>query len=84
MNDHRSSETVSLLLTCLNAAQCTVAFEPEGAVHILREGEVFTVELSGPTPGQVEVSFTPGGIVIGAWQGASTRLRNANGDEILT
>ena len=33
-----------ILLECLDAPECVVHFEPEGASHVLREGDVFRVQ----------------------------------------
>lgn len=81
----RPRRTVSLLLTCLADDQCTVAFEPEGAIHVLRAGDWFEVEVSGGrgVP-QIEVSYHPEGISIGAWSGAETHVRNRAGEDLPT
>ena len=51
---------------------CVVAFEPLGEVATLNRGDAFTVEISGPGDGLVEISYDADGISIGAWSGAST------------
>ena len=76
--------TTVIRLGCINAPSCSVFFEPEGAEHILREGDVFTVEISGALPGHVEISFVPDGIIVGAWNRATTRVHNLKGEELTT
>ena len=48
-----------LLVTVLEAETCVVAFEPEGATITLNKADAFTVEVSGPGDGVVEVAMTP-------------------------
>jgi DNA-binding beta-propeller fold protein YncE len=74
--------SVRLLLTVLESDACDVAFEPEGAVVALRRGDAFTVEVSGPGTGVVEVSYDPKGISIGAWSGASTVAYDRAGNRL--
>ena len=59
--------SVKLELTCLDAASCEVAFEPEGTVVTLKREDVISVEIRGPGTGILEVSHRPDGISIGAW-----------------
>ena len=62
--------TTRLVLQCFDADACEVAFEPWGTVETLRVGDTFTVEVSGPGDGVVEVACRPGGISLWAWSGA--------------
>ena len=78
------SKTVRLLLTCLNDDQCVVAFEPEGATHTLRSNDVFTVLISGPGDGEVEVSYDDEGITVHKWPGADFHLTNRRGERLPT
>jgi fermentation-respiration switch protein FrsA (DUF1100 family) len=64
--------SVRLLLTVLDADSCVVYFEPEGGFVRLDRGDAFSVEITGPGDGIVEVSYAPDGLSIGAWSGAST------------
>jgi hypothetical protein len=76
--------SVQLKLTTLADQQCTVSFEPKGAQALLPVGEVFTVGISGPGDGIVEVSFAKDGLIIGEWDGAYTRARNRRGADVAT
>ena len=78
------SKEVRLLLTCLVAPNCTVAFEPLGSVHTLNQDDIFHVEIFGPGSGEVEVSYRPDGISVGAWSGADVRVRDKSGSELQT
>ena len=71
--------TVRLILTCLDADECTVSFEPEGAVVTLERGHKLVVEITGPGEALPEVSYIPDGIVVGAWQGARTAVWDETG-----
>ena len=77
-----NSKQVALTLTCLDAPSIQVSFEPEGAVHELRQGDQIRVEISGPDDGDVEISYLPVGIAVGAWAGATTRAWNRAGEEL--
>ncbi len=77
-------ERVVLTVTCTDLAQCEVAFEPEGSVHVLRPDDAFEVEVAGPGSGHLEITCVPGGVVIGAWSGAETRVRDRAGREVPT
>jgi len=69
-------QTVRLLVSNLSDDQCTVSIEPLGGQVTLPKGEVFTVQVSGPGKGLVEVSYATNGLVIGEWDGAITVLMN--------
>jgi hypothetical protein len=84
MDDVATDKTVRLLLTCLEGDQCLVAFEPEGATHTLRADDVFTVVISGPGDGEVEVSYDCDGISVHKWPGADFTVTNRRGDHLLT
>jgi hypothetical protein len=77
-------KTVFLTLTCLDAPAVQVYFEPEGAEHELVRGDWLRVETSGPADGEPEISYLPDGLIVGAWAGAKTRVRNRAGDELPT
>jgi hypothetical protein len=68
-----------LLLQCFEVDSCEVAFEPWGAVEILRGDDAFDVEISGPGDGVVEIAYRPGGISVWAWSGAEAVARNKAG-----
>ena len=46
-------------VTCLEGAQCTVQFEPEGAEVSLSSGELLHVEITGTDDDDLEISFVP-------------------------
>jgi hypothetical protein len=77
-----SEHVVKLLLNCIRAPECIVAFEPEGATVTLREGSPITVEISGRGDGIVEVSYWPDGISVDAWSGADTDAWDSNGNKL--
>lgn len=74
--------SVRFIVTCLGAAECIVAFEPEGAIHTLSKGDVFTVEVKGPGSGVIELSYEPGGIIICAWSGGDTFAWDKEGNKL--
>jgi len=74
--------TVRLLLTCLEADECSVFFEPEGADITLQRGRKLFVEITGPGQATPEVSYIPSGILVGAWQGARTSVWDETGKEV--
>jgi hypothetical protein len=74
--------TTRLLLQCLEGDSCEVAFEPWGAVEILRADDAFAVEISGPGDGVVEIGYRPGGMSVWAWSGADVVSRNKAGERL--
>jgi len=80
MAEHR----VTFVLTCINAPSVVVSFEPEGAHHTLHRGDCFRVEMVGPDVGEPEISYTPNGVIVGAWSRAETRVRNRAGENLPT
>jgi hypothetical protein len=46
-----------LLLQCLGVPNCTVHFEPEGAVHVLRAEDHFRVECVPPDGEPIEIAY---------------------------
>ena len=75
-------KSVRLIVTCLRAAECKVAFEPEGAILTLMSGDVFTVDVKGPGTGVIEVSYWPDGISINAWSGGDTFAWDKAGNKL--
>lgn len=71
---------VCLLVSNVSGDKCTVSLEPLGGQITLPKGEVFTVEVSGPGKGIVEVSYASNGIIICEWDGATTLVTNRQGD----
>jgi hypothetical protein len=71
-----------LLLHCFDADECVVAFEPEGATHVLRKGDVFRVEAVLPVGHEIEVAYRPGSIAIWAEQYWGTRAFNKAGEQL--
>ncbi len=79
--------TTRLLIQCFEPEACEVAFEPWGAVHTLLREDSFTVEISGPGDGLVEVGYSPGWISVCAWIGddgsvAEVTARNERGESL--
>jgi hypothetical protein len=58
------SNSSTITLTCLNAEECTVYFEPWGSEHLLRQGDAFVVSSDAIAKGTVELSFVPGGLSV--------------------
>lgn len=77
-------KTVRLILTCSTGNECIVAFEPEGAVHKLLASESFTIEVSGPGSGEVEITYDGDGVSVHAWPPASTTVWNDAGEIVPT
>ena len=76
-------QTVRLLLSNLSDDDfCTVSFEPLGGQVAVGKGEALTVEISGPGNGIVEVSHVSNGLIIGEWEGATTRVMNHLGEVV--
>lgn len=59
--------TTRLLIHCSEPEAIEVAFEPWGALHTLNRDDAFTVEISGPGDGLVEIGYSPGWIRVCAW-----------------
>ena len=57
-------------------------FEPEGASHVLREGDVFRVEAVLPHDREIEIAYGPGSIRIWAEQTWGTRAFNQAGERL--
>lgn len=53
-----------LTLTCVTGPHCSVYFEPWGTEYILRSNDVFHVDTTALSTGDVEVSYVEGGIVL--------------------
>ena len=75
---------MTFVLTCIDAASVVVSFEPEGAQHVLRSGDLFRVEMAAPSMGEPEISFLPDGLIVGAWSDAETRVWNRAGERLPT
>ena len=80
----RPHRVIRFQLSNLTDAPCTVSLEPLGDQADLPKGEVFTVEVSGPGDGPLEISYAPNGVIIGEWNGAKTRLLNRQGERVQT
>ena len=59
--------TARLLIQCTAPDACDVAFEPWGSVEILRPDDAFTVEITGPGDGLVEIALSSDGLSVFAW-----------------
>ena len=71
------------MVTCLEGPGCKVYFEPEGAEIPLSSGEFLRVELTWQGDGGLEISYIPGGIVIGAhWSYSATRVWDPSGRQL--
>ena len=73
---------MNLVVTCVGAPSCSVSLEPEGALLELTEDDWFDVEISGEGSGQVEISYTPTGIIVGAWSGSETTVHDRAGRKL--
>jgi hypothetical protein len=71
--------TTVLLLHCFDAEKCTVHFEPEGATHVLRRGDMFRLEAVLPAGQEIEVAYSPAAISVWAEQAWGTRAFNGAG-----
>jgi hypothetical protein len=78
------SKRIVLTLTCLDAPEVVVWFEPEGAQHTLVRGDHFRVEMVGPDDGDPEISHSPDGLSVSRWSTADLRVWNKAGDELPT
>ena len=74
--------TTVLLLHCFGTDECAVHFEPEGAVHTLRRGDVFRLEAVLPAGQEIEVAYYPGAISVWAEQAWGTRAYNKAGEPL--
>jgi hypothetical protein len=81
-NFDRQHRTVRLLVSNLSEGECTLSLEPLGGQVTLPKGEAFTVELSGPGKGLVEVIYATNELIIGEWDGATTVVMNRHGEII--
>ncbi len=70
------------VLVCNDAPECTVYFEPEGAMHTLRKDDWFRVEAVLPADQRVEISHSPDGITVWAEQTWGTRAFNKVGEQL--
>lgn len=74
--------TTVVILECLDAEECVVNFEPEGAQHVLRRGETIRVEAVLPHDYPVSIAYDPGGMSIVAEQTWGTRAFDNKGHEL--
>jgi hypothetical protein len=72
---------IVLTLTCIDAPEVMVSFEPEGATHVLARGDQFRVEMVGPDDGDPEISHSPGWLTVVRWTTADLRVWNKAGEE---
>lgn len=71
---------VTFLVTCLGVPECTVAFEPEGATHALRENDVYRVEIEpGDEKPYIEIGYSDDGLSIVEGSDATVRAWNRAG-----
>ena len=61
---HDRNQIPGLTLTCASGPQCSVYFEPWGTEYILLSGDVFHIQTSALSTGDVEVSHVEGGIAL--------------------
>lgn len=74
---------ITFLVTCLGVPECTVAFEPEGAVHILSEADEFRVEIEpGDKEPYIEIGYSDDGLSIVEASDAKVRAWNRVGREL--
>lgn len=75
--------TLKFVITCLEGPGCNVSFEPEGAVIPLQSGDQLRVEITGDDDDGLEISYFPGGIVVGAhWRNAQTLVLDRHGHQL--
>src|SRR5919204_6515338 len=71
---------ITFLVTCVDVPECTVAFEPEGAIHALREDDEFRVEIEpGEKEPYIEIGFSADGLSIVEASDATVRAWNRAG-----
>ena len=79
----RRDAKITFLVTCLDAPECSVAFEPEGAVHTLLETDEFRVEIEpGDKVPYIEVGYSSDGLSIVEASDATVRAWNRAGREL--
>ena len=72
--------TLKFRVSCLEGKEgCTVHFEPEGAEIEIPAGGMLRVEMTGEDDDELEISYVPGGVVIGAWNRATTKVWDRGG-----
>lgn len=77
------SQRVRFTVGCPETDRCSVFFEPEGAEVVISRSDLLTVEISGGKGApEVELAYTPTGIVIWAWAGADTAVWDRSGRRI--
>jgi hypothetical protein len=74
--------SLKFIVTCLEGDHCTVHFEPEGAEVPLAPGGMLRVEITGENDDELEISYIPGGLIIGVWKNAKTRVWDRAGQRV--
>ena len=74
--------SVRFVVSCADAADCAVAFEPLGTVISIGKGESLTVEISGPGTGIFEIAYSEGGVDVWAWSGGDTSAWDKAGNRL--
>jgi hypothetical protein len=72
----------TLTLTCLEADECTVYFEPWGTEHLLERDNSFTIATWALASGHIEVSFVPNGIIVGITSNDEINVHDKTGIEL--
>jgi hypothetical protein len=74
---------ISFIVTCLEAAECSVSFEPEGAMHTLREDDEFRVDIiPGDSDPYIEIAYSPRGLSILEASDATVHVRDRAGVDL--
>jgi hypothetical protein len=76
------TEVPSILVTCINAADCTLIIEPWGTEYTINAGESITVSSHALSHGGCEVSYSPGRIVVGITTNDGVQLRHSSRGEL--
>ena len=79
-----ADKTVRLNLQCTDEGTCTVAFEPYGATHELRPGDVFHIEVTGPGSGELSILHSPDAISLWPWDEGDFTVHDGQGQELAT
>lgn len=83
MSDSDSREMATLTLTCLDAEECTVAFEPWGSEYLLKRHDALYVRFLRSDMDHIEISYMPDRLIVGLWTDAEISVSNRAGERIV-
>ena len=72
----------SLTLTCVGLESCALFLEPWGTEYRLKSGEPMRLRTSSLETGDVEVSFTANGLVVGITSDAAVVMLDHAGNQL--